>query len=597
MRGTLRPTFALLTAACLGAAALWITEPAEAAAGDVAALAVANQGRTACGEDSLGNAGFESSCTGNGGQPEYWCADFVRWVWQNSGLAVTGLTPAAASFITSGDGTVHTSPAYQPHVGDAVVYNYDGADWAQHVGIVTDILPGGAVETENGDFGSSGSTEAQFAAASTVQETTLPAGQTSVGSVPAGTGMTISAYVTPPDLGTIPGQPAPDAVTPTTAPAPHPAASAHTSVIQVPGLSSLSSQEQAGSAPVTAPPSAALTAAGTVTIPDTAPPAAAPRRAAISVAGWTTPAAAPLTPRAAANSAAVPVSTPVGATTSFWAGPPPARNLYRAAYIPEHSIPASVDNLGGHLASPPIALTTAGSTALLYQGTDGYLYLTRGSRWTSTRITGAGRAARLTLTAAIGPERTITAAWTTPGHRLAEAVIYADGKATTTIDRHGLVRTAPALAASSRGITAYYQGSGGTLWAASQSAAGAIDAANLRLPMGNLAGGQLAATATAEGTTSVFWTIPGLSANLIQARISPAGHLAAVADLGGSLASAPAVFNSVPGTTEVLYWGTDGNLCQTTSTSSGTSWTTPVDLGRGRVPVIARKPGQQRRSA
>jgi len=597
MRPLLRPTFALLTAACLGAAGLWLSQPADAASRAVASLAVANQGRTACGQNSLGGTGFESSCTGNSGLPEYWCADFVRWVWQNSGISVTGLTPAAASFITSSDGTVHTSPGYQPQVGDAVVYNYDGDGWAQHVGIVTDILPGGAVETENGDFGSSGATEAQFAAASTVQESTLPADQTSVGSVPAGTGLTISAYVTPPGLGTVPGQPAPDTVTPVTAPAPSLAASTSTPDIQVPGLSSLPDQDQAGSAPVTAPPSAAITATGSIDIPDTAPPAAAPRRAAITVTGWITPAAALVTPRAAANPAAVPVTTPAGATTIFWAGPPPARSLYRAAYIPQHSIPATVSNLGGHLASPPIALTTAGTTTLLYQGTDGYLYLARGPRWTSTRITSAGRTARLTLTAVTGPHDTITAAWTTPGDHLAEAAIDANGNAATATDRRSRVQTSLALAASTRGVTAYFQGPGGTLWAASQSRAGAIHARNLRLPMGDLAGGQPAATASADGATSVFWTIPALSGNLIQARISPAGHLTAVADLGGSLASAPAILTSDPGAADIVYWGTDGNLCQLNSTSIGTSWTTPIDLGRGREPVLALKPTRQRRAS
>jgi hypothetical protein len=580
----------ILALAATTSAALTSTWTAQAAAGNVAALAVANQGRTACGPDSLGGTGYETSCTGNGGQPEYWCADFVRWVWANSGLAVTGLTAAAASFITSGDGTVHTAPSYQPRVGDAVVYDYDGAGWAQHVAIITDILRGGAIQTENGDFGATGTTEAQFAGASTVQEVTLPTGQTSVGSVPAGTGMIISAYVTPPGLTSTAGQPAVGASAHATSLAstssPAVPAAARTP-LQVPGLSSLPPQTQAASAPVAPPPGAAITAAGTVTIADSVPAQAAPRRASISVTGWTTPAAAPITPRAAASQAAVPVTTPSGATSIFWAGPAPARNLYRATYQSQRSASATTQDLGGHLAAAPVVVTVAGQVSVIYQGTNGYLYLARWPQWAPARITQAGQASRVTLAAIAGPGGTITIAWTTPAAHLAATSITPAGTATTVTLAHG-AQSAPALAGSPHGITAYYQGPGSTLWETSTTPGHQAEARNLHLPMGDLAGGQPTATTTPAGGASVFWTVPALASNLIQATISPAGQLTAVADLGGSLASAPAILTPVPGTISAVYWGTDGNLCEITSISGGSTWTTGIDLGRGSPTHLRR---------
>jgi hypothetical protein len=51
-------------------------------ADSIATIAMDNVGNKACGQNSLGGTGFESSCTGNGGQPEYWCSDFARWVWK-----------------------------------------------------------------------------------------------------------------------------------------------------------------------------------------------------------------------------------------------------------------------------------------------------------------------------------------------------------------------------------------------------------------------------------------------------------------------------------------------------------------------------------
>src|SRR6202042_1140338 len=82
------------------------------ATNDVASIALANVGNTACGTNSQGGAGFETSCTGNGGQPEYWCADFAMWVWATAGADTTGLTAAAGSFYVYGqnNGTLSNTP-------------------------------------------------------------------------------------------------------------------------------------------------------------------------------------------------------------------------------------------------------------------------------------------------------------------------------------------------------------------------------------------------------------------------------------------------------------------------------------------------------
>lgn len=169
---------------------------AEALTGnDVATLATANVGTMACGANSLGGTGFKSSCTGNGGYPEYWCADFARWVWEKTGAGNTSeLTAAAGSFYVYGQnhGTLHNTP----HLGDAVVFNYGGNGYADHVAIVTRVNGNGTIETVSGDWNGQGSTQAQFAStAHTVLN--APAYNGTVGTTPGIIGMTISGFIGP----------------------------------------------------------------------------------------------------------------------------------------------------------------------------------------------------------------------------------------------------------------------------------------------------------------------------------------------------------------------------------------------------------------
>ncbi|MBR7837411.1 CHAP domain-containing protein [Actinospica durhamensis] len=223
MTRTRRPAATVLTTGVLTAGVIVLTPLAASAATsgtDIAALATANVGKGAgsCSlanstPNSLGGAAYGTSCTGNGGNAEYWCADFAKWVWQNSaGGAVTNastLNAGAVSFYNYGidNATLHTATTYKPQVGDAVVYDVvvpagkTHGRSADHVGLVTSVNPDGSIETANGDFGgTSGSGEAYFAETSTVVAATIEPDQIPVGSTPSSVGMTISGYITPAGL-------------------------------------------------------------------------------------------------------------------------------------------------------------------------------------------------------------------------------------------------------------------------------------------------------------------------------------------------------------------------------------------------------------
>ena len=187
-------------AALLPAVAVLAATPAAAATGTAlgaraAALATANVGHSACGPNSLGGQYFDTSCTGNSGQPENWGADFVAWAWAKEGASTTGLlttaggsTPALFAKYGGPNGSVHTSPLYTPQPGDAIVFDSP----ADYVAIVTAVNADGSIQTTNGDWGGEGP------GATTVQNVTIPSGQTAAGSAPDPmNGKTITSYVSP----------------------------------------------------------------------------------------------------------------------------------------------------------------------------------------------------------------------------------------------------------------------------------------------------------------------------------------------------------------------------------------------------------------
>ncbi|MCX4672249.1 CHAP domain-containing protein [Streptomyces sp. NBC_01381] len=76
-----------------------------------------------------------------------WCADFVRYVWKNSGAKTKHTDPWAGSFYRAakaGTGKWHKRGSYVPKAGDAVLYDWDGGTpslgtngWdVDHVGVV-----------------------------------------------------------------------------------------------------------------------------------------------------------------------------------------------------------------------------------------------------------------------------------------------------------------------------------------------------------------------------------------------------------------------------------------------------------------------------
>jgi hypothetical protein len=170
--------------------------PANTVSGNaLASLALANLGGSACGNNSLGGQSFDSSCTGNGGWPEYWCSDFVKWVWENNGIDTSALNAAAGSFGLYGtnNGTFYNSPQ---SVGDAVLFDYDGNGSADHVAIVTAIEDDGTIETVSGDWDGDDGDEATFAGTSSVVLNS-PSYDPTVGTQPAIMAMTISGFVEP----------------------------------------------------------------------------------------------------------------------------------------------------------------------------------------------------------------------------------------------------------------------------------------------------------------------------------------------------------------------------------------------------------------
>jgi hypothetical protein len=130
-------------------------------------VALANKGKGACSNNSRGGRGFDSSCAGNGGLPEYWCADFARWVWAAAGVKDTDqLTAAAGSFYLYGEH--HGTLSSKPEVGDVAVFDYKGNGVADHVAIVVRVDSSGTIETISGDWEGHGNTEAGFSSTSHV---------------------------------------------------------------------------------------------------------------------------------------------------------------------------------------------------------------------------------------------------------------------------------------------------------------------------------------------------------------------------------------------------------------------------------------------
>ncbi len=108
----------------------------EVTGASVSSIAAANIGGTACGKNSSGGYDFDSSAapatavTPSTGAPTSRDGSGGR-----RGADTNGLTAGAGSFYVYGqnNGTLSSTP----HVGDAVVFNYSGGGYADHVAIVS----------------------------------------------------------------------------------------------------------------------------------------------------------------------------------------------------------------------------------------------------------------------------------------------------------------------------------------------------------------------------------------------------------------------------------------------------------------------------
>ena len=116
-------------------------------------------------------AGFSANSDGCGydstfnvrNSNENWCSDFVKWVWQQSGVTqdMNTINAAASSFYqwALDDGQTPAVDSGTPQVGDAVVFFGPGAvsatRYADHVGLIVAVNPDGTVDMVNGDFSSS----------------------------------------------------------------------------------------------------------------------------------------------------------------------------------------------------------------------------------------------------------------------------------------------------------------------------------------------------------------------------------------------------------------------------------------------------------
>jgi hypothetical protein len=143
----------------------------------IARKALEQVGQTACSRMTAGKKGFFTSCNSGfpGGGPEFWCADFARWVWWKAGAVNTG-PKVGTRILTAESGSFgkYGKLRRKPRVGDAVLFNYNGSinkpvpksPNADHVAIVVEVKPNGTIRSVSGDL--NGVPGQNFAATSSV---------------------------------------------------------------------------------------------------------------------------------------------------------------------------------------------------------------------------------------------------------------------------------------------------------------------------------------------------------------------------------------------------------------------------------------------
>jgi hypothetical protein len=118
---------------------------------DTSGLANIASGQIGCGPcGDTGDNGhscneYYNSCN------EAWCADFVKWAWDQAGFPTDGINACSGSFYDYGVAN-HTLHFDNPQVGDAIVWNYGEECGGRHVEIVVDVS-GGVVTGLSGNNG------------------------------------------------------------------------------------------------------------------------------------------------------------------------------------------------------------------------------------------------------------------------------------------------------------------------------------------------------------------------------------------------------------------------------------------------------------
>lgn len=138
----------------------------------IARKAIKEVGQRACTRETDGKAGYFTSCNGNGGQPEYWCSDFARWIWWKA-RAVNTDPKMGSRLLTAESGSFakYGKLRRKPRVGDAVLFNYNKnikSPNADHVAIVVKVNKNGTIRSVSGDLNGRRGSQADFASTSLV---------------------------------------------------------------------------------------------------------------------------------------------------------------------------------------------------------------------------------------------------------------------------------------------------------------------------------------------------------------------------------------------------------------------------------------------
>ena len=231
---------------------------------------------------------------------------------------------------------------------------------------------------------------------------------------------------------------------------------------------------------------------------------------------------------------------------------------------------------------PSVITSVSGTLDAFWQGADGGLWhqYTNRSGWSGQFPLNMGTLGGPPKAVA-QPDGTEDVFWRGTDNHLWYATFVPGTGWSSTHNLGGDLASDPAPVASSRGtFDVFWRGTDGNLWHAFQTPGHGWHAP-ASLGMGPLGGGP-AATGQLSGTEDVFWRGTG-NDHLWHAYFVPGSGWRGAQNLGGDLAASTALVapvSAAPGTVDVFWKGTDGNLWHA-YTTAGHSWGAPVSLGMG----------------